>query len=215
MKAVVSGMVVTYPLGGVAWDYLQYAIGLERLGFEVYYLEDTGSTTYNPTTGLYGDDPTYGVNFLIDTIRTLIPSLENRWHFRAIGGRTYGLDETAFHRIIAEADIFLNVSGSAQLRPQYMASPRKVLIDTDPGWNHFRNYPVRDAFDCLLAGDRDGALQVLRPLRPQPLWADLDRWLERSADWRETFSYRAHDCFFSYAEAIGRSDCLLPTLGID
>jgi hypothetical protein len=46
---------------------------------------------------------------------------------------------------VAEADVFINVSGSALLRPAYGTSKRKVLIDTDPGWNHFVNYPRWDA----------------------------------------------------------------------
>ena len=28
--------------GGVAWDYLQYPLGLHGLGLDVYYVEDTG-----------------------------------------------------------------------------------------------------------------------------------------------------------------------------
>jgi hypothetical protein len=38
MKVIVTGMIGTFPLGGVACDYCQYAVGLERLGLEVYYL---------------------------------------------------------------------------------------------------------------------------------------------------------------------------------
>ena len=65
MRAVVCGMVATYPVGGVAWDYGQYALGLERLGWDVYYLEDTGWESYDPRKGEYGDDYSFGVRFLI------------------------------------------------------------------------------------------------------------------------------------------------------
>jgi hypothetical protein len=215
MKAVVAGMVITYPLGGVAWDYLQYVLGLERLGFEVFYLEDTGYPTYNPIAGLDSEDPTYGLEFFLNTVRAIAPKLEKRWHFRTMGGRTYGLDESDVHRILAEADVFLNVSGSALLRRPYLACPRKVLIDTDPGFNHFRNYPIRDAFECLQRGDREGARRLLEPLRPYPTWTDLDVWLDRSSEWRDTCGYRSHDCFFTYAEAMAQPTCRLPTLGID
>ena len=64
MRAVVTGMIATYPVGGVAWDYGQYLLGLERLGFEVYYLEDTGWQTYDPIKGEYGEDCSYGIHFL-------------------------------------------------------------------------------------------------------------------------------------------------------
>jgi hypothetical protein len=32
-KIVVTGMIATYPVGGVFWDDGQYAPGFERLGF--------------------------------------------------------------------------------------------------------------------------------------------------------------------------------------
>ena len=43
-----------------------------------------------------------------------------------------------------DADIFLNVSGACFLRPEFMPSKRKVMIDTDPGWNHFVTYKEWD-----------------------------------------------------------------------
>jgi hypothetical protein len=58
MRAVATGMIATYPVGGVAWDYGQYLVGLEQLGFDVCYLEDTGGDTYDPSLRLYSDDCT-------------------------------------------------------------------------------------------------------------------------------------------------------------
>jgi hypothetical protein len=40
--------------------------------------------------------------------------------------------------------VFINVSGSALLRDAYMPAKRKVIIDSDPGYNHFVNYPKWD-----------------------------------------------------------------------
>jgi hypothetical protein len=145
MKAVVTGMIATYPLGGVVWDYGQYLAGLERLGFEVFYLEDTGGPTYDPDQKEYVEDATYGVSFLARSLAELSPRLERRWHFRAADGGTAGMDAPALRRVVGTADLFLNVSGGCLLRDEYMANGCKVLIDTDPGWNHFVNYPRADA----------------------------------------------------------------------
>jgi hypothetical protein len=145
MRAVVTGMIASYPVGGVAWDYGQYALGLERLGFEVYYLEDTGWQTYDPVAGRYGSDPTYAVRFLGESLAGLSPTLGRRWHFRNMDGRTYGIAAAEVAEVVAGADLFLNVSGGTLLRDEYMPCRRKVLIDSDPGWNHFRNYPRWDA----------------------------------------------------------------------
>ncbi len=180
MKAIVTGMIATYPVGGVVWDYGQYAVGLERLGFDVYYLEDTGWMTYDPRLRCYVEDASYGVEYLRQSLMHLSPSLADRWHFRAMDGQTFGISAQSFAEIAASSDVLINVSGGTLLRDEYMACPRKILIDTDPGWNHFRNYPRLDA---------------------DPMWGG-------------GHGYRAHDFFFSYAERIGKPDCVLPTLGL-
>lgn len=145
MKAVVTGMIATYPVGGVAWDYGQYALGLERLGFEVYYLEDTGLDAYDPDRREYGGDGRYGAAFLAESLAALSPTLARRFHLRASGGATHGVPAEELADVLAEAAVFVNVSGSALLRDEYLGCRNKVLVDTDPGWNHFRNWPRWDA----------------------------------------------------------------------
>src|SRR6185369_3278827 len=145
MIAIVTGMIASYGVGGVVWDYGQYAIGLERLGFDVYYLEDTGWQTYDPRKGVFGEDGSYGADFLKKSLESLSPTLASRWRFRNMDGTTYGLSDDEITDVLAAADLFLNVSGSTLLRDEYMRCKRKVLIETDPGWNHFRNFPKWDA----------------------------------------------------------------------
>lgn len=139
--AVVTGMIATYPVGGVVWDYGQYALGLERLGFDVYYLEDTNNYTYDPRLRKYTEDPSFGAHFLPAGLAALSPTLAKRWHLRAVDGRSFGMEPREFRNVIRDARIFLNVSGGAVVRDEYRECPNKVLIDTDPGRNHFRDYP--------------------------------------------------------------------------
>jgi hypothetical protein len=145
MKAIVTGMVATYPVGGVAWDYGQYALGLERLGFEVYYLEDTGLESYNPEARAYGPAYDYGLAFLERSLAGLSPTLGRRWHARTPEGAVHGLALDDFRDVVAEADVLLNVSGSALMRDEYLPCRNKVLIDTDPGLTQLRNFPRWDA----------------------------------------------------------------------
>ena len=43
LRIIVTGLIAQHPaLGGVAWDYVQYAAGLRALGHDVYYFEDSG-----------------------------------------------------------------------------------------------------------------------------------------------------------------------------
>jgi hypothetical protein len=144
VNAIVTGAIATYPVGGVAWDYGHYALGLERLGFEVYYLEDNGMWSYDPSLETFTADAKYGVEFLRGSLATISPSLGARWHYRAADGRTYGIEAERMEALVAEADVFINVSGLCLLRDEYMRCGRKVLIDTDPGWNHFFEYPAAD-----------------------------------------------------------------------
>ena len=145
MRAIVTGMIATYPVGGVAWDYGQYALGLERMGWEVFYLEDTGGETYNPSRKAYSSDTTAGVAFLQKTLNEFSTTLGERWCFRTMNGESFGIKSCVIDKLVAEADLFLNISGGTLLRDEYMASRCKVLIETDPGWNHFVNYPRWDA----------------------------------------------------------------------
>ncbi len=59
LRIIVTGLVGLYPVGGVAWDYLQYVIGLSRLGYEVYYHEDTWSWPYHPLEKKNTSDGSY------------------------------------------------------------------------------------------------------------------------------------------------------------
>jgi len=145
MKAIVTGMVATYPVGGVAWDYGQYALGLERLGFDVYYLEDTGLESYDPEARAYGSAYEYGLAFLQQSLAELSPTLGRRWHARTREGAIHGLPLDDFRDVVAEADVLLNVSGSALMRDDYLPCRNKILIDTDPGLTQMRNFPRWDA----------------------------------------------------------------------
>lgn len=172
-RAVVTGMIATYPVGGVAWDYGQYAVALEELGYEVWYLEDTGGPTYDPVKREYGSDCSYGVRFVEEALGALSPSLSNRWAFRDEAGDLHGMNEEALGDLVAGADLFLNVSGGTLLRDAYVQCPCKVLIDSDPGWNHFVNYPKWDA---------------------NPGWQDTHGF--RAHDWHFTYAERIgyEDC---------------------
>src|SRR5436309_15078981 len=47
-RIVVMGFMGSMPIAGVIWQHLHYIVGLQRLGHEVYYFEDSARYTYNP-----------------------------------------------------------------------------------------------------------------------------------------------------------------------
>jgi hypothetical protein len=132
MHAVVAGLVGSYPLGGMAYHYLQYALGLKALGWQVAYLEDTGKWFYNPLSETFSADPTYNVDYLRDAMQAF--GLPHSWCLRDGAERWYGPLAEQAPAFVANADLLLNVSGACWLRPEYRRCRTTVYVDTDPGY---------------------------------------------------------------------------------
>ena len=135
LRIIVTGLVGLYPVGGVAWDYLQYVIGFARLGHDVYYHEDTWSWPYHPVQKTYTSDAAYSAGYIGDFFKTYSPELCSRWHYLHLHETSHGMERKAFDEVAQTADLFLNVSGACMI-PENL-SPRcvKVFLDTDPGYN--------------------------------------------------------------------------------
>lgn len=134
---VVTGLIAQHPfLGGISWHYLQYLLGLTRLGHDVYYFEDSGQWPYNFDGGATGDDwISYDCSENVAHLNSLMRrfGLENKWAYRfAIGGQWFGLSDSERADILKRADILLNVSGSLEFPDNYRQVGRLVYIDTDP-----------------------------------------------------------------------------------
>jgi hypothetical protein len=133
VRIVVTGLVATYPLGGVSWDYLAYVDGFRRLGHDVLYLEDTGAWFYHPAEQTFSDDPAPNLRYLAGALAALGAS-GAPWSVRAPDETHHGLDRAAVHRFCRGADLFLNVSGCCWLRGEYGGARRTAYLDTDPGY---------------------------------------------------------------------------------
>ena len=132
MRVVVTGLVATYPVGGVAWDYLQYVQGFAAIGCDVVYLEDTGQWFYDPAERTFTPDARAGAAYLATVLRQLLPGREQRWAVRDAHGTLLGLDETAVRGACAGAELFLNLSGACWLRDGYRGARVLAYVDTDP-----------------------------------------------------------------------------------
>ncbi len=135
MRIVIAGLAATYPLGGVFWDYLQYAQGLIDLGHEVLYLEDTGSWFYEPASQTMIESGAAAARWLGRETDRHLPVLSNSWLVRDLRGSTYGVDEKIARQFCQDAELFLNVSGATMLRPDDFPRAKSVFIDTDPMYN--------------------------------------------------------------------------------
>ena len=131
MRVIVTGLIGTYPLGGVAWDYLQFVKGFVRLGCDVTYLEDTKQWAYDPVGQTFTEDCSANVEHL-RRVLARVPGMEQAFAFRDPRGNLYGLDEAELERRCREADLLLNVSGSIWPDGIYREPGIVAYYDSDP-----------------------------------------------------------------------------------
>src|SRR2546423_2138208 len=87
---VVGGFIGLYPTGGVTWDYIQYPLGLKRLGHDVYYVEDTVQYPRFQTPGKLWNDASDSIAYLKKTMERF--GLRDRWSYLDVAsGNSYGL----------------------------------------------------------------------------------------------------------------------------
>ncbi len=135
LRIIVGGLVGQFPLGGVAWDYFHYCLGLHELGHDVYYHEDTWVWPYDPVKRYPTDDPDYTVRFIRDFFDTYAPHLSDKWHYLLLHDKSFGMSREKFDEVARTADVFLNVSGACFFPDGLNPRCLKVFMDTDPGYN--------------------------------------------------------------------------------
>jgi hypothetical protein len=131
-KIVVFGILFWYPLAGVTYQFLHYLLALRRLGYDPYYVEDSGRWVYDPRLNDLAPDATANVAAVAPVLQR--HGFGARWAFRGNypDGQCYGMTEGELLRLYREADAFLNVTGAQELRDEHLAIPRRVYVESDP-----------------------------------------------------------------------------------
>ncbi|HLB27518.1 MAG TPA: glycosyltransferase family 1 protein [Dehalococcoidia bacterium] len=196
LRIIVTGLIAQYPLGGVTWDYVQYAAGLARLGHDVYYVEDTGQWPYNPHEDGVSKSCGFNVAYLDEVMSRF--GLRDRWAYRfPWGPQWFGLSGSRRAEVVATADLLINVSGTLQRPEEYRSARRMAYIDSDPvftqvklgrGQQDFRNlidlHDVHFTFGESLSEEVPETGYDWRPTR-QPVL--LSEW-EPASDHRGVFT---------------------------
>ncbi len=137
LRIVVTGLMAQHPtLGGLTWHYLNYVLGLARLGHDVYYLEDSGQWPYTTDGGKSGDEwiaPDAYAN--VDYLHAVLSrfGLGDRWAYRfPTKPQWFGLSGARRAEVLGSADLLINVSGSLEHPVNYRQVRRLVYVDTDP-----------------------------------------------------------------------------------
>ena len=135
---VVSGAIANKHLnGGEAWVRLSWILGLRRLGFDVWFVEQIDEATCVDATGAPAP----------------FAQSENRRYFEQVverfglGGRASllyeggreaaGVSLEELLPVAQEARLLVNVSGHLDLEPLMSRLRRKAYVDLDPGFTQF------------------------------------------------------------------------------
>jgi hypothetical protein len=130
---VVLGRMCEEPVAGVVWQVLHYLLGLERLGFDVYYVEWRGNWLPHPI------DPAVDAGWPRVMVGDVLSQygFGGRWICRAdhiAPGCTFGdLAASDLPRLYREAEAVINLTASHTLEGDQLCCRRRVYLETDPG----------------------------------------------------------------------------------
>jgi len=134
---LVLGIVGQYPMAGVAWQALHYLLGFRQLGWDVYYVEDSGAPPYDPRIGGPTEDCTYAVGYVADVMRRF--GLEERWvYVDMMRDETHGLSRGRLAELYRSAAGIVNLCGATAPRAEHRQGARLVYVETDPVYEQLR-----------------------------------------------------------------------------
>jgi hypothetical protein len=134
LKILVSGYLIRKPVAGLAWHYGQYLVGLQRLGHDVLYVEDSEDLAGNVDANL---------GYAQDVFRYL--GLRDNWIFYDFhAGAWKGPAAGTAWQALTDADVLINVSGSLAMMEWFQKVPVRIFVDTDPVFTQAKtiNYPA-------------------------------------------------------------------------
>jgi hypothetical protein len=150
-RIVVMGFMGSMPIAGVIWQHVHYVVGLQRLGHDVYYIEDSARLPYNPETFEVNDEFDYAAKVL-DRLAGEF-DFKNRWAFCARylkNNPTAGLPLKKIRQLYRDADAILNICGTQEFNDDLLKSDRIIYVESDPGVEQIRiDQGVKSTIDYL------------------------------------------------------------------
>src|SRR5438105_9972580 len=133
-RIVVMGFMGSCPIAGVIYQDVHYIVGLQRLGHDVYYIEDSARIPYNAETFDTSNDFSYATKLLARLANEF--DFKDRWAFCArylAELPTAGLSLRKICQLYKSADAILNVCGAQEFNDDLLASDRILYVESDPG----------------------------------------------------------------------------------
>ena len=149
-KLVLLGMISRAPVAGVLWQTIHYLVGFQRLGYEVYYVEDHARTPLM----LINEPDDDGSQKAAELISSLLKrfDLGDRWAFHAShsDGQYYGMSEFQLKELFRTAELIINLHGNTVPLPEHIETNRLIYVETDPVAPQIELYDnVKETIDFL------------------------------------------------------------------
>jgi hypothetical protein len=139
--AIFTGYNIRYPLGGHVFTELQNIVGLQRLGYRVLYVEESGggwTPCFDPVRNEMTADPSYGIRVLREELRPY--GLADRWCYVDEAGTYHGLSREEFYRACRAAALLFGRSRVTWL-PELAEIRTRIFLDVDPAITQFELPP--------------------------------------------------------------------------
>jgi hypothetical protein len=125
------------PLAGIAWQAVHYLVGLRKLGYDAWYVEDHGANPYDPRIASVVMDCEYNLAYLREAMAR--HGFAGRWaYWDAINDVYHGLSRERVRGLYAEADGLINLCGATRLRDEHLHCPVRIMVDTDPVYEQIK-----------------------------------------------------------------------------
>ena len=134
---LVLGILGQYPMAGVSWQAIHYLRGFHQLGWDVWYVEDSGAPPYDPRLGTTTEDCAPAVRYVADVMRRI--GLADRWAYvDLMHGETHGLPRAQLDALYRDAAAIVNLCGATAPREEHHRGPKLLYIETDPVYEQLR-----------------------------------------------------------------------------
>lgn len=137
-RVIVGSYAVRFPVGGYLSWVLQWLVGFQRLGHEVFFVEKSGwaNACYDPSTDRMGDDCSLGLQRLVGALEPF--GLERRWCFVDADGHYHGSTRAAIEEVFNTADLFVDMGTHGMWLPEAHRTGVRILVDGDPGYTQMQ-----------------------------------------------------------------------------
>ena len=139
MATIIFGTyMVRYPLAGSLSSKLQWIVGFQRLGHDVYVVEKSGGANacYDPVRRMVSDDCSHGIAVTRDLLRRF--DLGEKWCFVDAAGHYHGMPQRTVRDVFAAADVYIDYGAHGLWRDEAAAAATRVYLDGEPGFRQMK-----------------------------------------------------------------------------